>query len=83
MPSTAHMQIGVGTQGCCRAGSQEHKLVFIAPQVPVWKLSRVTLRVQGWDLVLTGHSLGAGAAALIALKLRSRFPGARAPQHLP
>ncbi len=28
--------------------------------------------------MLTGHSLGAGAAALIALKLRSRFPGAAA-----
>jgi len=36
-------------------------------------------RAQGWDLVLTGHSLGAGAAALIALKLRSRFPGAARP----
>ncbi|KAK9821582.1 hypothetical protein WJX81_008445 [Elliptochloris bilobata] len=32
---------------------------------------------KGWDLVLTGHSLGAGAAALIALKLRSRFPDLR------
>lgn len=40
--------------------------------------AQATACVQGWDLVLTGHSLGAGAAALIALKLRSRFPGARA-----
>eukprot|EP00884_Botryococcus_braunii_P011575 jgi/Botrbrau1/20418/Bobra.0006s0072.2 len=30
-----------------------------------------------WALVITGHSLGAGAAALIALRLRSRFPNTR------
>lgn len=53
-------------------------LVYMARQVPARKLTGESLRVQGWDLVLTGHSLGAGAAALIALKLRSRFPGARA-----
>ena len=31
---------------------------------------------QGWRLVITGHSLGGGAAALVALKLRAAFPGA-------
>ncbi len=30
---------------------------------------------QGYRLVVTGHSLGAGAAALISLKLRDRFEG--------
>ena len=30
---------------------------------------------QGWRLVLTGHSLGAGAAALMSLKIRDRYPG--------
>ena len=36
-----------------------------------------TLRqcLQGWKLVLTGHSLGAGAAALISLKIHDRYPG--------
>ena len=37
----------------------------------------VTIRwvhVQGWQLVLTGHSLGAGTAALMSLKLKERFP---------
>lgn len=33
---------------------------------------------QGYRLVVTGHSLGAGAAALISLKLRDRFEGALA-----
>jgi len=33
------------------------------------------LDLKGWQLVITGHSLGAGAAALIALKLYGRFPG--------
>ncbi len=32
--------------------------------------------MQGWRLVLTGHSLGA-CCALLALKLRPRFPGLR------
>ncbi|KAL0048262.1 hypothetical protein WJX82_011336 [Trebouxia sp. C0006] len=32
------------------------------------------LNKEGWKLVITGHSLGAGAAALIALKLKDRFP---------
>ena len=31
------------------------------------------LDCRNWRLVLTGHSLGAGAAALIALHLRGRF----------
>jgi len=33
------------------------------------------LDCRGWRLVVTGHSLGAGAAALIAMRLHSRFPG--------
>lgn len=32
-------------------------------------------RVQGWKLVFTGHSLGGGVAALLALRLKHRFPG--------
>ena len=30
---------------------------------------------QGWKLVVTGHSLGAGVAALLSLKLQHVFPG--------
>ncbi len=32
------------------------------------------LDCRDWRLVLTGHSLGAGAAALMALHLSGRFP---------
>ncbi|KAK9831061.1 hypothetical protein WJX74_001575 [Apatococcus lobatus] len=32
------------------------------------------LDTKGWSLVITGHSLGAGVAALMALKLKDRFP---------
>ena len=28
-----------------------------------------------YQLVITGHSLGAGTAALVGLKLKARFPG--------
>ena len=37
------------------------------------------LDCRGWRLVVTGHSLGAGAAALIAMRLHARFPGACPP----
>ena len=37
------------------------------------------LDCRGWRLVVTGHSLGAGAAALIAMRLHGRFPGAPPP----
>ena len=30
---------------------------------------------QGWKLVITGHSLGAGVAALLALRLKNSFRG--------
>ena len=32
------------------------------------------LNLAGWGLVITGHSLGAGVAALMALLLRGRYP---------
>jgi len=40
------------------------------------------LDLKGWQLVVTGHSLGAGAAALIALKLYGRFPGDSHPSRI-
>ena len=33
---------------------------------------------RGWSIVVTGHSLGAGAAALVALYIRSFYPNSRA-----
>ena len=30
---------------------------------------------KNYQLVITGHSLGAGTAALVGLKLKARFPG--------
>ncbi|KAK9793755.1 hypothetical protein WJX73_001910 [Symbiochloris irregularis] len=38
------------------------------------KLRARKLDCKGWGLITTGHSLGGGVAALLALKLRARFP---------
>eukprot|EP00891_Asterochloris_glomerata_P004182 jgi/Astpho2/4182/Aster-x1205 len=41
------------------------------------------LDARGYGLVVTGHSLGAGTAALISLKLKERFPGKSARMAVP
>ena len=41
------------------------------------------LDCRNWRLVLTGHSLGAGAAALIALHLKGRFASESCSQSPP
>lgn len=38
---------------------------------------RTCLLDRNWSIVLTGHSLGAGAAALVALYIRSFYPNSR------
>ena len=39
--------------------------------------------VQDWKLVVTGHSLAAGAAALLTLQLKDRYPGDPPPAACP
>ena len=39
-------------------------------------LTHLLMLGQGWRLIVTGHSLGAGAAALLTLALKDRFPSA-------
>lgn len=43
----------------------------------VGDLMRRKIKEEGWELVVVGHSLGAGAAALISLKLRQFYPDLR------
>ena len=52
-------------EGASKQTKQEH---YVAA------LMQRKLDCRNWRLVLTGHSLGAGAAALIALHLSGRFP---------
>ncbi|KAL0037858.1 hypothetical protein WJX79_002263 [Trebouxia sp. C0005] len=42
--------------------------------VPSWNHS---IDYRDWKLVITGHSLGAGVAALMTLRLKDRFPSAK------
>ena len=64
LPQTAGGREGPGRGGSKRRG---HLVAAIVQR---------KLDCRGWRLVVTGHSLGAGAAALIAMRLHSRFPGA-------
>ena len=36
---------------------------------------RRLIEEEGWQFIVQGHSLGAGAAALVSLKLREHYPG--------
>ena len=40
---------------------------------------RKKVKEEGYQLVVTGHSLGAGTAALLGLRLKERFPGQFSP----
>lgn len=45
-----------------------------SPGRQVGQMMRQKIEEEGWRLIVVGHSLGAGAAALISLKLRTFFP---------
>lgn len=61
---------------CKKSGSHMHAIHAMPCHVVVVGscCDRGSVR-QGWRLVITGHSLGAGAATLLALKLRDNFKG--------
>ena len=56
------MRRGSASQGCMHADTRPG----------------VYARRRNWSIVVTGHSLGAGAAALVALYIRSFYPNSRA-----
>ena len=41
-----------------------------------WEAHLSLMRREGWKLVVVGHSLGAGVAALLSLKLLDQYPSA-------
>ncbi|PRW60300.1 alpha beta-hydrolase isoform B [Chlorella sorokiniana] len=47
----------------------------MSPGRQVGEIMRHKIEQEGWQLIVQGHSLGAGAAALVSLKLRDSFPG--------
>ncbi|KAL3138208.1 hypothetical protein ABBQ38_005429 [Trebouxia sp. C0009 RCD-2024] len=57
----------IGRQQEARSEGQQNK--FVAGII------RRGLYKDGWQLVITGHSLGAGVAALLSLKMHVRAPG--------
>ena len=72
MPACRFNQAAGGREGPGRGGSKRRGHLVAA-------IVQRKLDCRGWRLVVTGHSLGAGAAALIAMRLHGRFPGA--PPH--
>ncbi|EFN60123.1 expressed protein, partial [Chlorella variabilis] len=61
-----------GVQGRQRlqgAGSEQ------SPGRQVGEIMRHLIEDEGWQFIVEGHSLGAGAAALISLKLLETYPG--------
>ncbi|KAL4421634.1 hypothetical protein ABPG75_010925 [Micractinium tetrahymenae] len=61
-----------GTRDAAAAGEGG---VEQAPGRRVGEIMRQKIQEEGWQLIVEGHSLGAGAAALVSLKLRQHFPG--------
>lgn len=47
------------------------------------RLQKVGSALQDWKLIVTGHSLGAGAAALLTLQLKDRYPGQHPEDRFP
>lgn len=58
-----------GERACksCRNSNYVHVLQQLADRLAATDIT-------GWQLVITGHSLGAGAAALVALYAHNFFP---------
>ncbi|GLC44315.1 hypothetical protein PLESTF_000055300 [Pleodorina starrii] len=71
-PSTAGGGGGAGGGGSGDGTSASRGAPSPPPPPPPLRLPEVDC--SGWRLVVTGHSLGAGAAALLALRLRSALP---------
>lgn len=77
-----------GLDGCVLGappGSAAHSGVLASARAVITELRRTgALRaamasadVDGWRLVVTGHSLGAGVATLVGLMLRAEYPTLR------
>ena len=61
----------IGDESSSRFGEER------SPGSKVGDVMRKKVDEEGWKLVVVGHSLGAGAAALISLKLRQFYPELR------
>ena len=62
---------GDGQGGLKDAAERSH----LSPGRQVGEIMRQKVQEEGWQLIVQGHSLGAGAAALVSLKLRAEYPG--------
>ncbi|CAL8465267.1 g4802 [Coccomyxa elongata] len=75
--SSAHSGILKAAKGVVEDLVKEGVLAALMEGRPVPPNNKVTPDCRNWSIVLTGHSLGAGAAALVALYIRSFYPNSR------
>ena len=73
--SSGSSQAGSGKGGGRRAGLEQR----LSPAEYKRLLTQRGVDCRGWRLVVTGHSLGAAVAALVAVHLREQFPGGCSP----
>ncbi|CAK0786854.1 hypothetical protein CVIRNUC_010068 [Coccomyxa viridis] len=76
--ASAHSGILRAAKGVVEDIVQEGVLAALMEGKPVPPSNRRTPDCRNWQIVATGHSLGAGAAALVALYIRSFYPRSRA-----
>ena len=77
LPTEAHRRLRRDGSDGCRSGSKDEGPQLRCPMLDSTAADGAPPQRRGLQLIITGHSLGAGVAALLSLLLRPHFPGIR------